>query len=83
MIYLIFDTQAQAQEALTQIWANMQPIKDITLTQTEVNPPITTSWAIERQRLDGKWVFEKPDNEHMNLVSGYFEEQYQETWFSN
>ena len=72
-MYLVFDTQAQAQIALTQIWDNMKP------------PTIgtTTCWAVERQRLDGKWIFEKPDSEYMTGVVDYTEEEYSTDWFES
>lgn len=95
MFYLVFETQIEAQQALQQIWQNMQPLQEINAGTGEVVEPVTTAWAVEQQRLDGKWVFPKPmptviaaeDGEvidiidYLNGVEGYTEEEYAEDWF--
>jgi hypothetical protein len=84
LTYLVFDTQVEAQTALTQIWSNMQPIVEVNAkTMLPVPTPVTTAWSIEQQRLDGKWCFLKPDIEHMTNVVDYVEEEYSESWFTS
>lgn len=83
MTYLVFDTQEQAKLALTIIWSNIQPVIEINAgTHEPVQEKITKEWAIEQQRLDGKWIFLKPEQEHMTNVTGYIEEEYSEGWFN-
>jgi hypothetical protein len=82
MIYLIFDEQAQAQTALTQIWTNQQPLVEVNAaTGLPVANPVTSCWAVEQQRLDGKWVFAKPEVADMTGVVDCTEEEYSDTWF--
>lgn len=41
----------------------------------------TTAWDVERQTLQGKWVFQKPDDSLMNGVIGYTVEPFDPAWF--
>lgn len=41
----------------------------------------TTAWAIPAQTVQGKWVFQKPDDAVMTGVTGYTVEPYNPDWF--
>lgn len=41
----------------------------------------TTAWDVERQTLQGKWVFQKPDDAMLNGVHGYTVEPFDSAWF--
>lgn len=49
-------------------------VKDITAGHT-------TAWAVARQTLQGKWVFQKPDDALLDGVFGYTVEPYDPSWF--
>ena len=69
MIYLVFNTKAQADAANTRISENMG-----------FTGSITSSWAVPAQRVDNKWVFPKPDAWHMDGVNAT-EEEFDAEWF--
>ena len=70
MTYLVFDTYNDAYVANAIISLNMR-----------LNGNITTQWAEIKERLDGKFVIEKP-NGYMDYVTGYTEEEYSSEWFA-
>lgn len=86
MIYLIFETQSDAEAALTQIDTkvreavanyNSQAIdeggiipRNAATGQLETNATRTSSWAIAQQRLDGKWCFPKITPDYHPLFTG-------------
>lgn len=77
MNYLVFESEQEANEAESAIWQTMQPIVERNAkTNSPVETPITTRWAIPAQRLDGKWVFRAPDFE-----TEYESETYDYAWF--
>lgn len=41
----------------------------------------TTAWAVAQETLQGKWVFQKPDDALMDGVTGYTVEPYDPAWF--
>lgn len=41
----------------------------------------TTAWAAAQETLEGKWVFQKPDDALMVGVTGYVVEPYDPAWF--
>jgi hypothetical protein len=41
----------------------------------------TTAWATAQKRIDGKWVFTKPDDSLMVGVLGFVIEQFDPAWF--
>lgn len=41
----------------------------------------TTAWDVARQTLQGKWVFQKPDDALLDGVFGYTVEPYDPSWF--
>ena len=41
----------------------------------------TTAWAAPMETLQGKWVFQKPDDSVMTGVTGYTVEPYDPAWF--
>ena len=65
MKYLVFDAEAEAIAAESQISENMGYSKPgINAATGEVEPDaLTTRWAIPRQIADGRWVFESPNGD--------------------
>jgi hypothetical protein len=41
----------------------------------------TTAWDVARQTLQGKWVFQKPEDALLNGVFGYTVKPYDPAWF--
>jgi hypothetical protein len=41
----------------------------------------TTAWAVAQETMQGKWVFQKPDDSLMGGVVGYTVEPYNPDWF--
>lgn len=41
----------------------------------------TTAWDVARQTLQGKWVFQKPDDALLDGVFGYTVDPYDPSWF--
>jgi hypothetical protein len=41
----------------------------------------TTSWAVAQETLEGKWVFQKPESQFLDGVTGYVVEPYDPDWF--
>jgi hypothetical protein len=41
----------------------------------------TTAWAIAQETLQGKWVFQKPEEAMLDGVIGYTLESYDPAWF--
>lgn len=41
----------------------------------------TTAWAVAQQTVQGKWVFQKPDDALMTGVTDYTVEPYDPAWF--
>lgn len=46
-----------------------------------VSTGYTTAWATAQERIDGKWVFPKPDAALMVGVTGYTIEPFDPAWF--
>lgn len=76
MTYLVFETQAEAQQALQEIWQLMQPLQEVNAGTGEVVENVTSAWAVEQRRNDGKWVFLEPPIEFEGV-----KEEYSEDWF--
>ena len=70
MIYLIFDTEQDAIANNGIISENMN-----------LTSSITTVWAEPRERLDGKWVFPRPEDRFMTGVVAT-EEEFDADWFA-
>lgn len=49
--------------------------------QTVVNYGYTKAWAEAKETLNGKWVFQKPDDNLMAGVTGFTVEPYDPAWF--
>ena len=69
-MYLVFDTLEQATIATALIGYNMG-----------LTGNTTVRWAEPQQRLDNKYRIPKPEQEHMQYVVGYAEEEYLADWF--
>jgi hypothetical protein len=70
MTYLVFSTQAEADNAQALISQNMG-----------FTGSVTSAWAIPQQRAtDGKWYFLKPEDSWMTGVTGYTEEEFSSGW---
>lgn len=41
----------------------------------------TTAWDVARQTMQGKWVFQKPDDALLDEVIGYTVEPFDPAWF--
>ena len=65
MKYRIFDTEAEANAAESQIAADIGCIKIGVNAKTGLPAPeaqTTERWAIPQQIADGRWVFPSPDD---------------------
>lgn len=69
-VWLVFDTLESATSALALI-------DDLMMLPL----PGTETWAIPKQRLDGKWCFQKPEIYYMHGVANYTEENYCTDWY--
>jgi hypothetical protein len=68
MMHLVYNSQNEARQALTEIWLLMQPVVEVNAKTLEaVNPQITKCWAVEQQRSDGKWIFPAPPFEFIGI----------------
>lgn len=84
MIFLVFSDQANANTAVSTINSNMNMnIVGVNAATGEQAPDKTqtTSWAVPTQRLDGKWCFAMPPEQHMTNVVNYTQETFSKTWF--
>ena len=105
MIFYVFDTEAEAIAAENTIVTNIKTwvqtyspdaigpdgnsLKGRNAKTGELVDNYTTKWAIPKQRLDEKWVFEKPTQSALgpvslaSVISGITatEEEYNEVWF--
>lgn len=105
MIYYVFDTENEAIAAENLIVNNIKSwVETYTPSvindsgdaiigrrpQTgEVASGQTSRWAIPKERLDGKWVFQKPTAIHLGpiplstVISGVtaVEQAYEDSWF--
>ena len=105
MIFYVFDTEAEAITAENTIVTNIKTwvqtyspdaigpdgnsLKGRNAKTGELVDNYTTKWAIPKQRLDEKWVFEKPTQNALgpipleSVINGIFsiEEEFQIGWF--
>ena len=105
MIYYIFDTEQEALSAESTIVNNIkswvqqyspdaitgdqQKLKGRNAKTGELTNVYTTRWAVPVERLDGKWVFQKPIESDttpiplsqviLNIAAT--EEEYSDIWF--
>lgn len=104
MIFYVFDTEAEAIVAENTIVTNIKTwvqtyspdaigpdgnsLKGRNAKTGELVNNYTTKWAIPKERLDGKWVFEKPTQSALgpvplpSVINGITatEEEYNESW---
>lgn len=71
-MYLVFDTEMQAQAAVDVIDIELSYPNEETKTQT---------WAIPIQTLTGKWIIKKPDCSLANIADSFIEQEKQLNWF--
>ena len=105
MIFYVFNTEAEAIAAENTIVTNIKTwvqtyspdaigpdgnsLKGRNAKTGELVEVYTTKWAIPKERLDGKWVFEKPTQSALGPVSldsvingiSATEEEFQLDWF--
>jgi hypothetical protein len=105
MIYYVFDTEQEALSAESTIVNNIKSwvqtyspdaiapdgnsLKGRNAKTGELVNHYTTRWAIPKQRLDDKWVFEKPTQSALSpvpldsVINGITatEETYDSSWF--
>ena len=105
MIYYVFDTEAEAITAENTIVTNIKiwvqtyspdaitpdgnSLRGRNAKTGELVDHYTTRWAIPKQRLDQKWVFEKPTQSALGpiplsiVINGIMatEEEYDTSWF--
>lgn len=105
MIYYVFDTEAEAITAENTVVTNIKTwvqtyspdaigpdgnsLKGRNAKTNELVNNYTTTWAIPAQRLDGKWVFQKPTQPALgpiplvSVINGITatEAEYDESWF--
>ena len=105
MIYYVFDTEAEAIVAENTIVTNIKTwaqtyspdaigpdgnsLRGRNAKTGELVDNYTIKWAIPRERVDGKWVFEKPTQNALGPIPiaavietlSLNEENYQESWF--
>ena len=105
MIFYVFETEAEAIAAENTIVTNIKTwvqtyspdaigpdgnsLKGRNAKTGELVDNYTTRWAIPKERLDGKWVFEKPTQNALgpvplaSVINGTTatEEEYNESWF--
>lgn len=104
MIFYVFDTEAEAIAAENTIVTNIktwvetyspsvvvngEAIKGRRPSTGEITHATTNKWADPVERLDGKWVFEKPQDYNVTpiplsvVVDGISanEEEYSRGWF--
>lgn len=82
--YLVFTSRSAANAANTQIGSNMGcPIIGISPATGMPDPSAqqTIQWASPVQRLDGKWIFPKPDDSFMTGVTNYTSATFDPSWF--
>ena len=105
MIFYVFDTESEAIAAENTIVTNIKTwvqtyspdaigpdgnsLKGRNAKTGELVDVYTTKWAIPTERLDGKWVFEKPTQSAVgpaplaNVINGITatEEEHDQSWF--
>lgn len=105
MIFYVFETEAEAIAAENTIVTNIKTwvqayspdaiapdgnsLKGRNAKTGELVNHYTTRWAVPNQRLDGKWVFEKPTQSALGPVPlasvtngvSAIEEEFQRDWF--
>lgn len=105
MIFYVFDTEAEAIAAENTIVTNIKTwvqtyspdaiapdgnsLKGRNAKTGELVDNYTTKWAIPKERLDGKWVFQKPTQNALGpiplaaVINGISttEENYSRSWF--
>lgn len=105
MIFYVFDTEAEAITTENTIVTNIKTwvqtyspdaigpdgnsLKGRNAKTGELVEVYTIKWAIPKQRLDEKWVFEKPTQSALgpvplaSVINGITatEEEYNEAWF--
>jgi len=105
MIFYVFDTEAEAIDTENIIVANIKiwvqtylpdaiapdgnSLRGRNAKTGELVNNYTTKWAIPKERLDGKWVFEKPTQNALgpvpldSVINGVSatEEEFQTDWF--
>ncbi len=50
--------------------------------QKDATDGYTVAWAVPRETIQGKWVFEKPDDLLMAGVTNYMVEPFNPNWFN-
>jgi hypothetical protein len=105
MIFYVFDTEADEIAAAHTVVTNIKTwvqtyspdaigpdgnsLRGRNAKTGELVDNYTTKWAIPKERLDGKWVFEKPTQSSLGPVSldsaingiSATEEEFQLDWF--
>ena len=105
MIYYVFDTETEAIAAENTVVTNIKTwvqtyspaaigpdgnsLRGRNAKTGELVDVYTIKWAIPRERLDGKWVFEKPTQSALgpvpleSVINGISatEEEFQSDWF--
>jgi hypothetical protein len=69
MIYLVFETKAEADAGQEKIASNMG-----------LGADITKQYAIPARTADDRWCFLKPDDGYMTGVAGCTEEEFSADW---
>jgi hypothetical protein len=84
MLYLVFETEADAKVNEGVISANMGCSivgRNARTGEHEPDKQQTVCWAEPVQREDGKWCFAAPAMENMAGVSDFVLEEYSSDWF--
>ena len=105
MIFYVFDTEAEAIVAENTIVTNIKTwvqtyspdaigpdgnsLKGRNAKTGELVNNYTTKWAMPKERLDGKWIFQKPTQTALgpiplaSVINGITatEEEYNKSWF--
>ena len=105
MIFYVFDTEAEAITAEDTIVTNIKTwvetyspdaigpdgnsLKGRNAKTGELVNNYTTKWAMPKERLDGKWIFQKPTQTALgpiplaSVINGITatEEEYNKSWF--
>ncbi len=84
-IFLVFDSEADANKALAVINGSYDYPSYKYDEKLDAQKLETSAWAIPRQRYpDNKWVFHRAEEKKAIVTAqeyGFIEEQFQPTWF--